>query len=60
MEMSDQHHVPPALTMGKSRLLRIYSLGGWVGPRADTDHKEKRRVFAPTGNRIPIPALFSP
>jgi hypothetical protein len=51
MEVSGQFHAPAALPPGESAP-GTHWIGGWVGPRADVDAVEKRKIF-PTGIRSP-------
>jgi hypothetical protein len=44
MEVCDQLHDSDALLLGE-RTPGTHSIGGWVGPRADLDAVEKRKLF---------------
>jgi hypothetical protein len=45
MEMGSQLHAPAALPPGKE--CGIYSIGGWVGPRAGLDVSGKDKIRVP-------------
>jgi hypothetical protein len=53
----DQLHAPAALSQGE-RTPGTHWIGGWVGPRADSDAMENRKIPTPTGNRTPEHRFF--
>jgi hypothetical protein len=58
MEASSQLHTPAALPLGKQPL-NTHWTGDWVGPRANLDILEKRKIFPLPGieHRLSSPLL---
>jgi hypothetical protein len=52
MVVSSQFRAPAALPPGK-KSPGAHCVGGWVGPRAVLEFREKRKFLAPVGNITP-------
>jgi hypothetical protein len=53
MEVSGQRHVPVALSPGENLQVPIGQEADWA-PRFSVDVVAKRKIFASSGNRIPV------